>query len=193
MENKSFFNEAAKWGLILGLLMGVSRVFECRLMLSGSISQFALLTFEWVVVGVIYGVLLYRAARTRAVEIFEASGFSFMRSVNYAVVISMFASVIVSLASFAYINSVVGGYDIYIDQLLASVTKVIGESNVDGGVMDMYAETFEELKSTDVAIPTIFDAVLSTLSMYILLGTFFGVIVSFFVKRHIKKNFENEI
>ncbi|MFR9603376.1 MAG: DUF4199 domain-containing protein [Rikenellaceae bacterium] len=194
MDNniKSFFNEAAKWGLILGVMMGVSRVFEYRLMLSGSVTQYSLLTIEWVVVAVIYALLLYRAVKSRAVAIYPSVGFSFGRSVNYAVVISMFAAVIVSLASFTYINSVVGGYDLYIGQLVTSVTSVIEEAKVESAVMDMYAETFAELKNTEVATPTIFDTLLSTLSMYILAGTFFGVIVSFFVKRYIKKSF-NEI
>ncbi len=191
-KGKNFWNEAAKWGLFIGVVMGVSKMLEYSLMLSGSVTKFSLLTVEWVVVAVAFVVMLYRAVRSRAVEVYDVLGFSFGRCVNYALIISMFASVIVSVLSHIYVNSVVGGYDVYIKELVTSVTTVMNEAQVDSAVMNTYAQTFEDLKNSPVAIPSIFDTFLSTLSIYILAGTSVGLIVSFFVKHYVKKQFGNE-
>ncbi|MFI3282721.1 MAG: DUF4199 domain-containing protein [Rikenellaceae bacterium] len=187
-----FWNDAAKWGLLIGIIMGASRILEYGMMLTGSVSNYALLTFEYVIVAVVYGVLLYQAVRCRAVEIYEKEGFLFGRSVNYALIVSIFASVVVAAISYVYINSVVGGYDIYLERLVASVTKVMDEVEVDASIKSMYAESFNTLQSTQREVPSIFDTLISAMSMYIIAGTAVGVVVSLFVKRYIKKNFDNE-
>lgn len=192
MNNSNFWNDAAKWGLRIGVIMGASRIVEYGLMLSGEAQNFALLTIEWVVVAVVFGVLLYQAVRVRAIQIYDTIGFSFGHSLNYALIISMFASVVVAAMTYIYINSVVGGYEIYLDSFMASVIKVLDEAQADGTMMDFYKNAFAQLQSEDVVEPSIFNTLLSTLSTYILAGTAVGVIVSMIVKRKIKKIFSDE-
>ncbi|MFI3301547.1 MAG: DUF4199 family protein [Rikenellaceae bacterium] len=187
----NFWNNAAKWGLLIGIIMGSSRILEYGLMLSGEVRNFALLTIEWVVVAVLYVILLYQVAKNRAVQIYDTVGFSFGQSLNYAMIVSMFASVIVAAMTYVYINSVVGGYSIFIRAFTESAIKVLSETGVEGGIMDMYTDTLTRIDSEGVVEPTIFTTLLSTLSTYILAGIAAGAAVSLVVKSKIKKIFNS--
>lgn len=161
-------------------------------MLSGDMKLFALLSLEWIVVAVLFSTLLYRVVRCRAEEIYNEVGFSFSHSLNYAMIISIFASVIVAAMSYVYINSFAGGYENYISEMVASAVKVMDEAQVENSIMTMYRESFDALQSGDVKVPTILDTLMSTMSTYILSGAIVGAVVSFITKRKLQKTHGDE-
>lgn len=192
MNNKDFWNDVAKWGALIGVIMGSSRVLEYGMMLSADITTYALLTLEYVVVAVLYGVLLYRATLTRVVTTYDKLGFSFGRALNYAMLISIFASVIVAAMSYVYINSFVGSYAIYLDRLIESITSVMNEAQMDRSMVEMYLNALDDVQSAEQVEPTIFTTFMSSISTYIMAGVGVGAIVSLLVKRYVKKNLSNK-
>ncbi len=192
MNNKDFWNDVAKWGVLIGVIMGSSRVLEYGMMLSADMTTYALLTLEYVVVAVLYGVLLYRATLTRVVTTYDKLGFSFGRTLNYAMLISIFASVIVAAMSYVYINSFVGSYTIYLDRLIGSITSVMNEAQMDRSIVEMYLNALDDVQSAEQAEPTIFTTFMSSISTYIMAGAGVGAIVSLLVKRYVKKNLSNK-
>ncbi len=192
MNNKNFWNNVAKRELTIGIIMGASRILEYGLMLSGDMKLFALLSLEWIVVAVLFSVMLYRVVKCRAEEIYESAGISFSHMLNYAMIISVFASVIVAAMSYVYINSVAGGYENYISNMVASAVKVMDEAQIENSIMTMYRESFAALQSGDMQTPTIVDTFLSAMSTYILAGVAVGAVASLVIKRKLQKNHSNE-
>ncbi len=188
MNNKDFWNDVAKWGVLIGVIMGSSRVLEYGMMLSGDVKIYAMLTFEYAIVAVVYGVLLYHATRNRVVETYDTLGYSFGRTLNYAMLVSIFASVVVAAMSYVYINSAMGGFNAYMDRLIVSITAVMGEAQMDNSTVEMYLDALEGVQSGDRVEPTIFSTLMSSISSYIMAGAGVGVIVALLVKRYIKKN-----
>ncbi len=191
MRRKDFWNNVAKHGLLIGVIMGSSRIVEYGLMLSANVSMYALLTVEWMLVALLFGVLMYRAVWCRTQAIYDEVGFSFSRSLNYAMMVAVFASFIVSAMSFVYINSYIGGYDIYLIRLISSLTSVIEQAQIENTVTEIYGESLKVIESGEASIPSLFDTILSTLSIYILAGASVGVIIAFIIKRSIKTREQN--
>ncbi|MFI3293763.1 MAG: DUF4199 domain-containing protein [Rikenellaceae bacterium] len=192
MDNKNFWNDVAKWGVLIGIIMGSSRILEYGMMLSGDMTTYALLTFEYVIVGLVYGVLLYYVTRSRAVEVYESMGFSFGRTLNYAMLISIFAAVVVAAMSYVYINSVMGGFNAYMDQLVVSITAVMDDAQMDNSTVEMYLKALEDLQSAERTEPSIFSTLMSSISSYVIAGAGVGTIVALVIKRYIKKNLSND-
>ncbi len=188
MDNKNFWNDVAKWGVLIGIVMGSSRVLEYSMMLSADVSIYALLTFEYAIVAAVYAVLLYYATRRRAVEVYDAVGFSFGRTLNYSMLISIFAAVVVAAMSYVYINSAMGGYNAYMDRLIVSITAVMNESQMDNSTVEFYLGALNDVQGAERMEPTIFTTLMSSISTYIMAGAGVGVVVAFLVKRYIQKS-----
>ncbi len=187
MRGVNYWNNIAKWGLLIGIVMGSSRIVEYGLILSGEVSMYALLTVEWVVMAALFVALMYRVVLGRAMELSQESAYTFGHGLNYAMIVSVFASVVVAAMSYIYINSFAGGYITYIQSMLESLSKVLNETQINSEVAQMYRETIETMQTSELTEPSMFDIFLSTLSSYILVGTTVGVGVSLIVKRRIKK------
>ncbi|MFI3306413.1 MAG: DUF4199 domain-containing protein [Rikenellaceae bacterium] len=181
---KEMVNSAAKWGLILGVLMSASRIFETRVLVSGDVSEFMFLTLEWVAASVIYVLILHRANKQRAASRPAEQGYAFRDILNYTILISIFASFIVAVSSHIYIVNSIGGYVNFAEATTESLNAVIAEAGVD--VESNAALLEQSAKSTESIIdnpPTILTAVLSAMSSYILAGLLTTVALYWFVRR----------
>ncbi len=193
MKRGIYWNNVAKWGLLIGIIMGSSRIVEYGLILSADVSKYALLTVEWVVMAALFVVLMYRVVLSRAAELEQGeTEFTFGHGLNYAMIVAVFASVVVAAMSYIYINSFAGGYIEYMQSMLESLTQVLNQTQINSEVADMYRESIATMQTSELSEPSMFDIFLSTLSSYILVGTTVGVGVSWIVKRRIKKNAQNE-
>ncbi len=62
MDKKNFWNDVAKYGALLGILMGASKVLEQSMLLTGNVTYIALMGLEWILFAVIFCLILIRAA-----------------------------------------------------------------------------------------------------------------------------------
>lgn len=180
---KDLLNGASMWGLILGLILSISKIIELRGVMSGDVEQFYLLAIEWFVVAVVTIYTLYRANRKRAASMPAELGYRFVNTLNYTVLISIFAGAIVGLSSHIYIVNVIGGYDVYASESLVSLTSLYSDFGLEESIAPYLAQieaTIPEMRSNP---PSILSSLLSSVSNYIFVGFIVGVLISFFVKR----------
>ncbi|MFI3278072.1 MAG: DUF4199 domain-containing protein [Rikenellaceae bacterium] len=188
--NKSLINDAAKWGVLLGVILGCSKIFEQSLMLSGESSKMGVLALEWIVVAVVYGALTFKALKMRASQ---SDVFKYGQGVNYSILISLFASIIVAFSSYIYIDSYVGGYEQYASQLVDSMSGVIAEIELGEETKALYTENFEALQEASAnSSLSLIDVLLNTCSIYIITGALYGAIISFFTRKQEVKTITND-
>ncbi|MFI3247904.1 MAG: DUF4199 domain-containing protein [Rikenellaceae bacterium] len=180
---REYFNSAAKWGLFLGVILSLSRIYESSVMISGDMVKFAVLTAEWFAVLLLYVYIVYRANKMRAAEFDLSQGYSFRSALNYTMLISAFSGVIVGITSHIYVVNVIGGYDVYALKSVESIMKVMSEANVEDGVREMYNTGLESVKTIGENPPTIFSTVLSMVANYIISGFAIGLLMGFITKR----------
>jgi len=108
MERKTFWNEAAKWGVIVGLLLSVSFVVENLITVSGKMWLYYLMMLEWIGVVVLHFWLLLRFAQNRSRLYGAAVGFTFGQGYGAVMTVSAFAGVIVGVVQEVYLHLIVG-------------------------------------------------------------------------------------
>lgn len=184
MNYKELLNSAAKWGLGLGLLMALSRILESKWIISATVSNMTLLTFEWVFVATIYVLAIYRANKLRAASQPAEVGYRFSQSLNFTILISIFVAVIVGIASHIYIVNFIGGYDIFLEESISSIVTIMSENDMSNetatALLDQSRESAELVKSDP---PTIIGTIFSTISTYILSGFVVGLGVAALTQR----------
>ncbi len=192
MDYKELLNSVAKWGLLLGLTMTLSRIVEAKFIVSGSMSSYTFLTFEWIFAAAIYVVVLYRANKMRAQSLAAEVGYRFSQSLNYTILIAIFAAVIVGIGYHIYIVNFVGGYDVYLEKSLDSISKILAESDISSeafAILDQSRESVEVVRENP---PTIISTILSVVSTYIISGFIVGLGVAALTKRKAVIPFVND-
>ncbi len=190
---KEYFNSAAKWGLFLGVVLSLSRVYESGVMISGDMVKFAVLTVEWIAVMLLYIYIIYRANKSRAMAVDPVVGYPFRTALNYSILISAFAGVIVGITSHIHVVNVIGGYDVYALKSVESIINVLNEANVEESVKEMYNTALESVKTIGENPPTIFSTVLSMVANYVISGFAVGLIAAFFTKKAAVVNGQNSV
>lgn len=184
--NKDLFNSAAKWALVLGLLMSCSRVYETKVLISGELSQFAWLTFEWLGSVAAYFYIIYLASKRRGDLVMAEHpevGYSVRNIINYSVTISAMAAVIVGVTSHIYVVNEIGGYGEYAQLSADSLMKVISEVDVSQDMTEFYASSTETIRQSGENPPSIFSTTISMVANYIIAGFAVGGIIGLFTKR----------
>ncbi|MFI3258550.1 MAG: DUF4199 domain-containing protein [Rikenellaceae bacterium] len=180
---KELANSAAKWGLIVGVLMSASRIYESSVMVSGDASSYVLVSFEWIFSSALFVYLLLRANKQRANATPSEVGYGVRQVVNYTLVISIFASVIVAISSHIYISNVVGGYGLYAERSIESISRVLDEAQVGAEgeqIVEQSLLAAEDIKSNP---PTIFTTIFSMVANYIIGAFLTSLIIVWFVRR----------
>lgn len=176
MEKNNFWNEAAKCGAILGLLLAASAVLENWLMLSGKTSYFMALGLEWIVVVVLHYYLLHRYTRSHSMLYTVEEGFSFGQGYGYLLTVSGFAGIIVGLGQFLYLH-VILGYSVYIERYIVSLQSILSQGGgVPASMESLLSQTFNQLQTMPEpsALRTVFASIFSSL----LFGAIFGLIIA---------------
>ncbi len=189
-SKKRVLNEAAKWGAILGVIMGISRIYELNLIMGDSIDQYVTLSLEWIASIFVYFMIVIIANKGKN------RGFS--QVVNFSIVMSIFAAIIVGATSHIYIVEFLGGYSKYLANSIAAMQSVLGEvqtlalangADADsvGESMNLFTQFVGDsdklIKDAAMNRPTIFSSVFSMATNYILSGAIFGCIASIFVAK----------
>ncbi len=170
---------------MLGVGMGLSKIFEIyELFISDTQLVSGLFIAEWfVVAGLFIGLLSYMTNRHSKQYPAEV-GFSYASALLFVMTMSMFVGVIVGVMEHIYITAI--GYDTYvagfisfIDEYFAVVTNLGVELPAD--IAASFTDMQEALNKTTA--PSVFETIFATLSNYIYIGLFLGLIIAAFTRR----------
>ncbi len=180
MSNKSFWNEVSKQGLLLGIVMSASKIFEQSIVIYGGIEYSIWVVLEWLLFAALFFVMLYKATQKRAASVDPMLGFSFIQGINYMVLISAFAAVVVACVYYVYINSIVG-YDNYIDSLITIVVNAAESQPIDSSTANMIETLVDQMRTQTQ--PSIFAVLFNTVFQYAFAALLAGLILAGFISR----------
>lgn len=192
MNYKELFNSATKWGLILGLILSISKIIELRGVVNGGANGYFILFVEWLVVLGVTIYLLYRANRQRVQSLPIEAGYRLGNVMNYTILISIFAGVIVGISTHIYIVNIIGGYDVYTAKSLTSISALYSEYGVDETLATYLGQIEDSIETMKQNPPSIISSIFSSLSSYIFMGLILSLIITPFVKRKPILNSNNE-
>ncbi|MCM1150520.1 MAG: DUF4199 domain-containing protein [Alistipes sp.] len=169
---KSFWNEAARCGAYVGLLLAVSSVLEGGMTLSGKLGLYVLMIFEWLAAVALHFYLLYRFARQRSALYSADEGFSFGQGYGYVLAMSVPAGLILGVANYIFVHLVLG-YDRYVEKIASVVSDFAG---MGGGMNAQVMTLLEQLRNTPE--PSLLSTVWGGIWSSLLFGAVFGLIVA---------------
>ena len=177
MERKTFWNEAAKWGVIVGLLLSVSFVVENLITVSGKMWLYYLMMLEWIGVVVLHFWLLLRFAQNRSRLYGAAVGFTFGQGYGAVMTVSAFAGVIVGVVQAVYLHMIVG-YSNHIERIIAAVTELVSKSGsqMPASMEGLLSQSFQQLRTAPV--PSVLQTVWGGLFSALFFGAVFGLIIA---------------
>ncbi len=175
-QSNSYWNDAARYGAILGLLLGFSNLFETWVALSGKLSLYYLMMIEWLVVVVLHYYLLHQFTRQRAMLYPKEVGFTFGQGYGFLLTISGFAGFIAGIMQTVYLHLILG-YQNYIDRMVAAITEIMARGGgVPASMESVVAQSIEQLQTAPT--PTIFAGVWGGIFSAVTFGLFFGLIIA---------------
>lgn len=189
MNKNNFWNEAAKYGAIIGAILAASFVLENRLILSGNLSLYGLLVVEWIVVVVLHYYLLHRYTRQRSMLYSADEGFTFGQGYSYVLVISAFGGIIVGVVQYLFLHLIVG-YANYVDKQIAAFTDIMSMSGgASMSMQPMVTQMIDQLQNAPA--PSVIATVWGGLLSGLLFGAIFGLIIAGTISRA-PKPFDSE-
>ena len=176
MEQKTFWNDAARYGAVIGLLLALSTLFETWAILSGRTALMGLMIPEFIVAAVLHYVLLHRYTKRYGASFPDVEGFPFSKAYGYILLLSAFAGVVVGAVQAVYLHAVIG-YASYVEQYIAAIQNYLSQSgNVTASMEPMLAQLFETLENAEA--PSFLQTVWSSFFSSLLFGAFFGLIIA---------------
>lgn len=180
---KILWNDIARGGVLIGLVMSGFTVLDITILLSGG-ADFALMTSISSVVSLILYVILVRYVVLKFVaKLPKQMPFSYMQSLSFISLSSILASVWVGITSNVMITQVVG-FDNYIDSYVAALTMMMEGSKdvISSGTKELADTVIESVKSSQQ--PNIIDSIFGTAFSYIIRALVVGIPLSFWIKRN---------
>ena len=121
MDKNNFWNEAAKCGAVIGLILAVSSVLENSVFFTSGTGFLYLMLLEFFAVAAVHYYLLHRYTRRRSQLYTADEGFSFGQGYGFLLAVSGFAGIIVGVVQAVYLHLIVG-YANYIDHYVSWMT-----------------------------------------------------------------------
>lgn len=184
MERDNFWNNAAKYGAIIGAILAVSYVLETELALTGVQAYYMMLGIEGIAVIVLHYYLLHRFTRDRARLFSAEEGFSFSQAYSQVMVLSGFAGIIVGIVQAVYLHLILG-YSNYVDKYVSSLSNVLASNGgFPASMENMLSQVFTELQNATE--PSILRTVWGGTFSSLLFGAIFGLIIAGVLSRNPK-------
>ena len=184
MGKTNFWNDAAKYGAAVGLLLAVSTVVENSIVLSGRLGLYVLLTVEWIAAVVLHYYLLHRYTRQRAMQRAEAVGFSFGEAYGFIVAMSAFGGIISGAVQYIYVYGIIG-YGRYVERTADALYAVMARNgNVSPSMENLLSQTVAQMHQSPE--PSVFSAVGGGMLTSVLFGLVFGLFIASTVARPAK-------
>ncbi len=176
MNRENFWNDAAKAGAVLGVLLAVSFIVENQIMLAGHVGLYMLYLVEWIAVVIAHYYLLHRFARSRSVLCTAEEGFSFGQGYKAVLAVSGLAGIIVGAVQALYLHLLLG-YSVYIDRLIAAMEKLVAASGgIPASMEGLFTQSMEQLQT--VAAPSVLQTLWGGIFSSLLFGAVFGLIIA---------------
>ena len=177
MEKTNFWNDAAKYGAIVGAVLALSMVLETRMILSGSMKLYALLTIEWIAVVILHYYLLHRFTQNRSKLCSVEEGFTFGQGYGYILAMSAFSGIIVGGVQYIYLHLIMG-YANYTTQLAEAMTDMVSMSGggVPASMESMLAQSLDQIQNAPA--PSVIATVWGGIWVSLLFGAIFGLIIA---------------
>ena len=176
MEKTNFWNDAAKAGAVLGVLLAVSFIVENQITLAGRVGLYMLYLVEWIAVVIAHYYLLHRFARSRSALCTAEEGFSFMQGYTSVLAVSGLAGIIVGAVQALYLHVAVG-YSAYVDRLIAAVERIVaGSGGIPASMEGLFAQSMEQLQTAPV--PSVLQTLWGGIFSSLLFGAVFGLIIA---------------
>lgn len=194
MNNKTFFSDAMMAGAIVGVVMALSRIFECYELFYSTSELLSVVTpyaIEWVLMVGIFVWLLFFFTRRRAKAADAEVGFSYGQALSFVLVVSMLAGIIVGLADTIFINAM--GYDVYVDGMVSRIAEM-RNLYIEAGLTQADVKSFDEMAAAArmTEQPSIFMNIFVDLYNYILFGGLPGLIIAAIVRRQPEYRVNND-
>lgn len=176
MKKNNFWNEAAKAGAILGIVLAASNLFENGLFFSNSMTYLFLVCFEFIAVAVLHYYLLHRFARSRSRLYTTDEGFTFGEGYSAVLAVSGFAGIIAGAVQAVFLHLIVG-YSNYIDHYVGWVTGIFERfGGVPASTEALLAQTISELQTAPA--PSLLRTLWGGFFGCLLFGALFGLIIA---------------
>ncbi|MFR9651382.1 MAG: DUF4199 family protein [Rikenellaceae bacterium] len=187
MNKTEIFNSIAKWGLILGVAMSLSKIIEIKMLLQGSVGMTLMILVEMVVSILLFLYIIYRSNIERKMSLEKPEEYRFRAISNWSILISLFAGIIVGLATHIYINTSLGGYSGYLQSTHDAMVAIIDSANMDGASREEAIKALDGYTNVEgIEGISIFDSVLSAVMNYVIGGFVAAIVVTRFVKNYAK-------
>lgn len=190
MDKNNFWNDAAKCGAVIGLILAVSSVLENSLFFTTGTGFLYLMLLEFFAVAAVHYYLLHRYVRRRSLLYTADEGFSFGQGYGFLLAVSGFAGIILGVVQAVYLHLIVG-YSNYIDHYVSWMTGLFARMGSASSSMEgMLSQIINELQNSPApsVLSTLWGGVWSSL----LFGGIFGLIIAGVVARA-PKPFDNGV
>lgn len=176
MENRTFWNDAARWGIGIGALLAASFIIEEQMTNSGRLVVYSLMLVEWIVVAALHFWLLLRFTRSRAALCSKEEGFTFGQGYGSVMGVSIFSGIILGVVQTVYLHLIIG-YDRYIERTIASMSAILKSgTQLPKSFEGIFAEMFQQLKSAPH--PSVLQSVWGGVFSALLFGAVFGLLIA---------------
>lgn len=190
MDKNNFWNEAAKCGAVIGLILAVSSVLENCVFLTEGMGFIYLMILEFFGVAAVHYYLLHRYTRRRSQLYTADEGFTFGQGYGFLLAVSGFAGIIVGVVQAVYLHLIVG-YANYIDQYVSWMTGLVGRmGNVPSSMEGLFSQVVNELQNTPA--PSILQTLWGGVWSSLVFGAIFGLIIAGVISRA-PKPFDTEV
>lgn len=176
MEKQNFWNDAAKYGAIIGGVLAVSLILETMMTLSGNMKLYALMMIEWIGVVVLHYYLLHRFTQNRSKLYSAEEGFSFGQGYVCILTMSAFAGIIVGGVQYIYLHLIMG-YSNYTSRLVEALTDMMAMGGgVPASMESVMAQSLEQIQGAPE--PSVLATVWSGIWVSLLFGAVFGLVIA---------------
>ncbi len=190
MEKNNFWNEAAKCGAVIGLVLAVSSVLENSIFFTSGTGFLYLMLLEFFAVAALHYYLLHRYTRRRSQLYTADEGFTFGQGYGFLLAVSGFAGIIVGVVQAVYLHLIVG-YSAYIDHYVSWMTGLFTQmGGASGSVEGMLSQIVNELQNSPA--PSILKTLWGGVWSSLLFGGIFGLIIAGVISRA-PKPFDTEV
>lgn len=193
MKPSIFLNDMLTKGAILGGVMAASAIVEMMMLYyGGNTAWLTAMTVEVLVVVALYIWLTLRFTKGYAklvlAEREKMPYFSYGSGLSYVISISMLAGVIAALGSYMFRHYIIG-FENYMTANVKLIQDVLSQTEVPASMVGTYEQLFKAMQSQDE--PSLISTLFSSVTNYLLAGTFVGLIVAAITKRE-PKIFDNQ-
>lgn len=186
MKNNPFWNDALKYGAILGAIMSLSMMFETYILHYSDVPLVKALTIyvvEWFAVVIVYIWLLVRFTKRYSQNFAPEEGFTFGQGFGFIIVLAFLVAVIVGMMNTIFIS--IAGFDGFIEGYIGRINEMMlymGENNL---ITQSLNEDVEVLVDTVAhsTQPSMFESILAAINGYVFSAMLVGAIIALAIRR----------